>query len=171
MAVGFTRHTSGCTNSSWTSIESSTYICSSPCSEAQCSTALWFQIVKTRHKIISLDYFMSYFMSFSNLISANLQPFPFPGDEFYTQNLSNWCRCKYDSSISRIFFISFLADFWHLESLFTVAADFQRMLNKNQRRRRAARTLLGYSRTEHTATLETQIAFSLALNGFSQITN
>ena len=43
LAVGFTRHTSGCTNSSWTSIESSTYICSSPCSEAQlissaCST-------------------------------------------------------------------------------------------------------------------------------------
>ena len=39
LAVGFTRHTSGCTNSSWTSIESSTYICSSPCSEAQLELA------------------------------------------------------------------------------------------------------------------------------------
>jgi len=35
LADGFTRYTSGYTNSSWTSIESSTYICSSPCSEAQ----------------------------------------------------------------------------------------------------------------------------------------
>ena len=34
---------------------------------------------------------------------ANLQLFPFPGDEFYVQNVWNHCRCKYDPSISRIF--------------------------------------------------------------------
>ena len=51
------------------------------------------------------------FRSFFKQISANLQLFPFPGDEFYTQTLSNCCRCKYDQSISRFFNILFLAGF------------------------------------------------------------
>ena len=39
-------------------------------------------------------------------IVANLHLFPFPGDEFYTQNLlSNCCWHKYSPSISRIFLI------------------------------------------------------------------
>ena len=37
--------------------------------------------------------------------------------EFYTQNLSNCCRRKYDQSISRIFKILFLAGFCNLNQL------------------------------------------------------
>ena len=36
---------------------------------------------------------------------------------FFTQNLSNRCRCKYDPSISRIFRILFLEDFCNLVHL------------------------------------------------------
>ena len=66
-----------------------------------------------------------WFHEFSKQISANLLLFPFPGDEFYTQNLSNRCRRKYDPLISRFFKILFLAGFCNLAHLCAAAVNTQ----------------------------------------------
>ena len=52
----------------------------------------WLQIAKTHHKIISFDVI-------SRVFPSNFQQiynyFRFRGMSFYTQNLSNCCKCKY----------------------------------------------------------------------------
>jgi hypothetical protein len=59
-----------------------------------------------KHKFAQCD-----FTSFSMEVSANSHNFRFRLPALHIQNLSNRCRHKYDSLISRIFWISFLAGF------------------------------------------------------------
>ena len=61
----------------------------------------------------------SSFASFSMQVSANLHNFRFRVPELHFRNLSNRCRHKYDPSISRFFWIPFLAGFWNLAQLCT----------------------------------------------------
>ena len=63
------------------------------------SYAQWFLMAKIRHKISSFDVISRVFPSkFQQIYNY----FRFRGMSFYTQNLSNCCKCKYDPSISRI---------------------------------------------------------------------
>ena len=65
-----------------------------------------------KHKFAQGD-----FTSFSMEVSANSHNFRFRLPALHIQNLSNRCRHTYDSSISRIFWISFLAGFFDFAQL------------------------------------------------------
>ena len=54
-------------------------------------------------------------------------------DEPHVQNLSNCCRHRYDMSISQIFFIPFLAGFWHLAQLWPVALILDVFIQRTKR--------------------------------------
>ena len=79
------------------------------------AVAQWFQMAKNPPKN---KFNQSDFTSFSIQVSAYSHNFHFRSlSALHFQNLSNRCRHKYDPSISRIFWISFLAGFCNLVQL------------------------------------------------------
>ena len=75
--------------------------------------------IPPKHKFVQGD-----FTSFSMEVSANSHTFRFRFPALHIQNLSNRYRHKYDSSISQIFWISFLAGFCNFTQLCVYPLSF-----------------------------------------------